>query len=195
MSEIATFEVDDVLSLPTPEEQQAACDAGARTVRAALDQRLRQRIASGDHPFNVTPFLFGAMSETASGLCLMTEAKMRPTVEAMAVAGLRGLFRGFPYPINEDGSPFVQPGSDAGETERVARAMAKAKRTLVAAFLDHAQALAGHQQGAQQGTWADDILVSRGEARMAIAWMRRELERWPGEEPPNPGIEHVAGHC
>jgi hypothetical protein len=92
----------------TNEEQDRAGEIGARTVRAALERRIRRRIERGADDRDYVALLLGALIEIAQMLAVTAkqDEKRKREAEEIVIAHVRATFRDELGPINEDGSHY-----------------------------------------------------------------------------------------
>lgn len=91
---------------PTDAEWQRLGERGERIVTAALSQEATRRLKAGEHQSTALALAFGGLASVARLIRAANKPERADRTERMAVAFLRGAFRGADGPINADSTPY-----------------------------------------------------------------------------------------
>jgi len=92
--------------LPEEGAWQRAAEIGERVVRDGLTDRAMRRMKRGASDWDPLALGFGAHKAAVEYLVAMARPEGRHVIEANLVATIRGVCRGFEWPVNDDNSPY-----------------------------------------------------------------------------------------
>jgi hypothetical protein len=94
---------------PSDDDWYRATEVGQRIVREVLAEKAGRRLQRGAGMWDLLAVGFGANKATIDFILLCADPKRPDAIEQILVATVRGICRDAETPINDDGTPFLEP--------------------------------------------------------------------------------------